>query len=187
MTISIARRIGKAALLATLALGFVAASALRHDSARAAEKISMGVIGTGSAQQWALWIADKKGFFTENGLELDIVVTPSAAAVMQQILAGSIQIGSAGLTSPVRAIDQGIAVAVLAIETQAAPYSIWAKPALKSMSELKGRTIILFHAAFYTCPRQAERDNLKTIADSFDVSLGFDYRRCTRWHRVKAN
>lgn len=143
MTISIARRIGKAALLATLALGFVAASALRHDSARAAEKISMGVIGTGSAQQWALWIADKKGFFTENGLELDIVVTPSAAAVMQQILAGSIQIGSAGLTSPVRAIDQGIAVAVLAIETQAAPYSIWAKPALKSMSELKGRTIIV--------------------------------------------
>ena len=143
MTDTFASRIARLAILAVLASVGLQNVDQGRGAARAAETISMGVIGTGSAQQWALWIADTKGFLKANGLELDVVVTPSAAAVMQQILAGSIQIGSAGLTSPMRAIDQGIAVAVLGIETQAAPYSIWAKPALKAMSELKGRTIIV--------------------------------------------
>ena len=111
--------------------------------ALAAETISMGVIGTGSAQQWALWIADAKGFFAQNNLQVEIVVTPSAAAVMQQIIAGSIHIGTAGLTSPMRAIDQGIPVAVLGIETQAPPYSLWSKPTLKSIGDLRGKTIVV--------------------------------------------
>lgn len=97
------------------------ASVVGHSETRAADAITMGVIGTGSAQQWALWIADAKGFFAENNLQVETVTTPSAAAVMQQIIAGSVQIGTAGLTSPMRAIDQGIAVAVLGIETQAPP------------------------------------------------------------------
>lgn len=111
--------------------------------ARAADTITMGVIGTGSAQQWALWIADAKGFFAENNLHVETVTTPSAAAVMQQIIAGSVQIGTAGLTSPMRAIDQGIAVAVLGIETQAPPYSLWSKPELKAMTDLRGKTIVV--------------------------------------------
>ena len=143
MTNRIRPRKARLAVLAALALGLCSTADPGRGSARAAETISMGVIGTGSAQQWALWIADAKGFFADHGLKVDIVVTPSAAAVMQQVLAGSIDIGSAGLTSPMRAIDQGIAVAVLGIETQAAPYSIWSKPTLKSIGELQGRIIIV--------------------------------------------
>lgn len=126
-----------------LAMMAMLASVVGHSETRAADTITMGVIGTGSAQQWALWIADAKGFFAENNLRVETVTTPSAAAVMQQIIAGSIQIGTAGLTSPMRAIDQGIAVAVLGIETQAPPYSLWSKPALKSMSDLRGKTIVV--------------------------------------------
>jgi NitT/TauT family transport system substrate-binding protein len=129
--------------LVQLAFLAVLASAAGRGETRAADTLTMGVIGTGSAQQWALWIADAKGFFAENNLQVETVTTPSAAAVMQQIIAGSIQIGTAGLTSPMRAIDQGIAVAVLGIETQAPPYSLWSKPALKSMSDLRGKTIVV--------------------------------------------
>ena len=131
------RFVGLAMLAASLAGGAI------PGEAQATETISMGVIGIGSAQQWALWIADAKGFFAQNNLKVEIVVTPSAAAVMQQIIAGSVQIGTAGLTSPMRAIDQGIPVAVLAIETQAPPYSLWSKPGLKSISELRGKTIVV--------------------------------------------
>ncbi|MDB5649455.1 MAG: alkanesulfonate transporter substrate-binding subunit [Hyphomicrobiales bacterium] len=126
-----------------LALSVMLASAAGQSETRAADTIIMGVIGTGSAQQWALWIADSKGFFAENNLRVETVTTPSAAAVMQQIIAGSIQIGTAGLTSPMRAIDQGIPVAVLAIETQAPPYSLWSKPTLRSIPELRGKTIVV--------------------------------------------
>ncbi|MDB5643690.1 MAG: alkanesulfonate transporter substrate-binding subunit [Hyphomicrobiales bacterium] len=129
--------------IAPLAALAMLASATVPREARAADTITMGVIGVGSAQQWALWIADAKGFFADNDLKVETVTTPSAAAVMQQIIAGSIQIGTAGLTSPMRAIDQGVAVAVLAIETQAPPYSLWSKPGLKSMSELRGKTIVV--------------------------------------------
>ena len=127
----------------TVMLTATAAMGARPQDARAADTIAMGVIGTGSAQQWALWIADSKGFFAQNNLRVEIVVTPSAAAVMQQIIAGSIQIGTAGLTSPMRAIDQGIPVAVLGIETQAPPYSLWSKPTLKSIADLRGKTIVV--------------------------------------------
>jgi hypothetical protein len=91
-----------------LALTVMLASAAGHSQTRASDTITMGVIGTGSAQHWALWIADAKVFFAENNLRVE--TAPSAAAVMQQIIAGSIQIGTAGLTSPMRAIDQGIPV-----------------------------------------------------------------------------
>ena len=141
MTTMYAFRGSRFVMLAMLA-ATLAGVAVPRD-AHAAETISMGVIGTGSAQQWALWIADAKGFFAQNNLQVEIVVTPSAAAVMQQIIAGSVQIGTAGLTSPMRAIDQGIPVAVLAIETQAPPYSLWSKPGLKSIPELRGKTIVV--------------------------------------------
>ncbi|MBX9740830.1 MAG: ABC transporter substrate-binding protein [Beijerinckiaceae bacterium] len=129
-------RLVTAAGLAGL-IGFGAGSSM------AAEKVTMGVIGTGSAQQWALWIADAKGFFTENNVKIDIVVTPAASAVMQQVIAGALDIGTAGLTSPMRAIDQGIQVAVLGIETQAPPYSLWSKPSVAKMSDLRGKTIVV--------------------------------------------
>lgn len=124
-----------------LIVGSVLAGCLAAAPARAEDKIVMGVIGTGSAQQWALWIADAKGFFAERNLKVDIVTTPSAAAVMQQIVAGALDVGTAGLTSPVQAIDQGIPVSILGIETQAPPYSLWARPAITKIEGLRGKTM----------------------------------------------
>jgi ABC-type nitrate/sulfonate/bicarbonate transport system substrate-binding protein len=135
--------IGRSAAAAGLAALIHLGAGLDARPAMAAEKITMGIIGTGSAQQWALWIAEKKGFFAENNVQVDIVVTPAASAVMQQVIAGAIDIGTAGLTSPMRAIDQGIQVAVLGIETQAPPYSLWSKPALEKISDLRGKTIVV--------------------------------------------
>ncbi|MDB5510193.1 MAG: alkanesulfonate transporter substrate-binding subunit, partial [Hyphomicrobiales bacterium] len=135
--------IGRFAAAAGLAGLIHLGAGLDARPAAAAEKITMGVIGTGSAQQWALWIAEKKGFFAENNVQVDIVVTPAASAVMQQVIAGAIDIGTAGLTSPMRAIDQGIQVAVLGIETQAPPYSLWSKPAVEKISDLRGKTIVV--------------------------------------------
>jgi NitT/TauT family transport system substrate-binding protein len=109
--------------------------------AAAAETITMVTTGKGSAQQWPIFIALAKGFMTENGVALDMVAAPSTAAAVQQLAAGSANLESGGLTDPLLAIDKGARIAMLRIETQVAPYSLWAKPAIKSIAELRHKLI----------------------------------------------
>jgi NitT/TauT family transport system substrate-binding protein len=110
-------------------------------AARAAETVTMVTTGKGSAQQWPIFIAIDKGYMAEGGVTLDLVAAPSSAAAVQQIAAGSANIESGGLTDPLLAIDKGAKIAVLRIETQVPPYTLWAKPAIKSIPELRGKLI----------------------------------------------
>lgn len=109
--------------------------------ATAAETIIMVTTGKGSAQQWPIFIATAKGYMAENGVALDLVAAPSSAAAVQQLAAGSANLESGGLTDPLLAIDKGARIAVLRVETEVAPYSLWAKPAIKSISDLRGKLI----------------------------------------------
>jgi NitT/TauT family transport system substrate-binding protein len=109
--------------------------------ATAAETITMVTTGKGSAQQWPIFIAMTKGYMAENGVALDLVAAPSSAAAVQQIAAGSANLESGGLTDPLLAIDRGAKIALLRVETQVAPYSLWAKPAIKSIADLRGKLI----------------------------------------------
>jgi ABC-type nitrate/sulfonate/bicarbonate transport system substrate-binding protein len=118
--------------------------ALVHQPAAAQEKtIVMATTGVGSAQQWPIWIAIAKGYFSANQVKMDIIAAPSASAVMQQVTAGSVNLGSGGLSDPIRAIDQGAKITLLRIEAQVPPYSIFAKPTIKSLKELAGKTIMI--------------------------------------------
>ena len=118
-----------------------AAIAYGTPAAIAAETVTMVTTGKGSAQQWPRFIAIAKGDMAESGVTLDLVAAPSTAAAVQQVTAGSANIESGGLTDPMLAIDKGAKIAVLRVETQVAPYSLWAKPAIKSIPELRGKLI----------------------------------------------
>jgi NitT/TauT family transport system substrate-binding protein len=109
--------------------------------AAAAETITMVTTGKGSAQQWPIFIALTKGYMAENGVTLDLVAAQSSAAAVQQLAAGSANLESGGLTDPLLAIDKGARIAVLRVETQVAPYSLWAKPAIKAIADLRGKLI----------------------------------------------
>jgi ABC-type nitrate/sulfonate/bicarbonate transport system substrate-binding protein len=126
-------------------LGFLAATAVGVGTgvpaAVADETITMVTTGKGSAQQWPIFIAITKGYMSENGVALDLVAAPSTAAAVQQLAAGSANLASGGLTDPLLAIDKGAQIAVLRIETQVAPYSLWAKPTIKSIADLRGKLI----------------------------------------------
>jgi NitT/TauT family transport system substrate-binding protein len=107
----------------------------------AAETILMGTTGRGSAQQWPIFIAQQKGYFAENNLSVDLVAAQSSAAIVQQLTAGSVNLASGGLADPLRAIDKGAPVTLLRIETQIPPYTVYGKPAIKSLKALKGKII----------------------------------------------
>jgi ABC-type nitrate/sulfonate/bicarbonate transport system substrate-binding protein len=80
---------------------------LAGSEARSADKIVLGMIGAGSTVHWPTYIATEKGFFAKRNLNIDVVITPSNAAMQQQIAAGALDIGvSAGSPDPIRAVDK---------------------------------------------------------------------------------
>lgn len=108
----------------------------------AAETVILGSVGSGTANAWPSYIGIEKGFFAAEGLTADLVHAQSNAAVIQQVAAGSINVGTnSGLVDPIRAIDKGAPIAILRIEMQAPPYSLIGKKGLKGLADLKGKTI----------------------------------------------
>ncbi len=109
---------------------------------RAADTVVIGTVGSASANLWPLFIGLDKGFFAAENVKPDLVYVPASAAVIQQLAAGSLDMTmSTGLVDPIRAIDQGAALAILRFEVQAPPYALMGRSSVKSLKELKGKVI----------------------------------------------
>src|SRR5215470_15628632 len=112
--------------------------------ARAAESVTIGTVGSASANLWPVFIGINKGFFAEQNVKVDLVYVPSSAQVIQQLTSGSLDVTmSTGLVDPVRAIDKGAPIAIVRLETQSPPYALVAKSTIKSLKDLKGKVISL--------------------------------------------
>jgi NitT/TauT family transport system substrate-binding protein len=112
--------------------------------ARAADTVLVGSVDATSANLWPFYIAQKLGYFDAADLRTDLVFAQSNASVTQQLAGGSYHIApSSGLVDPIRAIEKGAPLALVRILLQAPPYAILAKPTIKSLRELKGKTIII--------------------------------------------
>jgi ABC-type nitrate/sulfonate/bicarbonate transport system substrate-binding protein len=112
--------------------------------AAAADSVTIGTVGQASANLWPVFIGMSKGFFAAENLKVDIVYVQSSAQLVQQITAGSLDICmSTGLVDPLRAIGMGAPIAIVRVEVQAPPYALLAKPAIKSLKDLKGKVISL--------------------------------------------
>jgi ABC-type nitrate/sulfonate/bicarbonate transport system substrate-binding protein len=109
-----------------------------------AEKIVLGKIGAGSTVHWPIYIATEKGFFARRGIELDVITTPSNAAMQQQLAAGALDIGvSAGSPDPIRAVNQGAPAVILRVDSVVSPYALVTKASIRNVADLKGETISL--------------------------------------------
>lgn len=112
-------------------------------AASAAEHIIIATTGKGQPPEWPDFIANSKGFFAENGVSVELVAAQSAAAATMQAAAGSAQMSVGGMTEVMLGIDHGAKLDLLRIETQVGPYSLFAKRTIKSIKELRGKTVIL--------------------------------------------
>src|SRR5215470_14599978 len=81
-------------------------------------------------------------FATEN-LDIKQIFAPSSAGVQQQLAAGAFQISDSGLIDQVRAIFEGAPIALVRIEGQVPPYALLAHRTIKTIAELRGKTIIV--------------------------------------------
>jgi NitT/TauT family transport system substrate-binding protein len=130
--------------LRRVALSAVVLACLTAPAARAAETLTLGTVGQASANLWPELIALDKGFFAAEDLKVDLVYIQSSAALVQQVAAGSLSVGTqTGLADPVRAVSMGAPIAVVRIDVQAPPYDLVAKPSIGSFKDLKGKVISL--------------------------------------------
>jgi len=109
-----------------------------------AETITIGLVGAVSATHWPIYVGLKQGYYAAQDLKLDTVFTLSSNALVQQLAAGSLDAAlSTGIVDPIYAIDKGAPIAILRLEMVSPPYALLAKPSIKSIKELKGKTIMV--------------------------------------------
>lgn len=122
----------------------IALTVLAVAPSRAADSVTVGTVGSASANLWPVFIGLNKGFFAEQNIKIDLVYVPSSAQMIQQLTSGSLDVTmSTGLVDPIRAIDKGSPIAIVRLESQSPPYALVAKGAIKRLAELKGKVISL--------------------------------------------
>jgi len=107
-----------------------------HGSAGAVDKIRIGFAP--GASSTALPLAQKKGFFREEGLEAEVIRMSSTVA------AAALASGEADYVigmSALRGAVQGLPLKVVASYIQGSTQTLVARSDIKTVSELKGRTI----------------------------------------------
>jgi NitT/TauT family transport system substrate-binding protein len=128
--------------LGRVALGFAVVALMAVAPARAVDNVTIGTVGSPSANLWPLFIGIEKGFYTAENVKPDLIYIQSSASVIQQLSAGALDMSvSTGIVDPIRAIYQGASIAIARFEVQVPPYALLAKPDIKSLQDLKGKTI----------------------------------------------
>ena len=112
--------------------------------ADAADTVILGSVGSASTNSLAGLYRHQQGVLRRRGIKVDLVFAQSNAAVNQQLAAGSVNFAiNTGLVDPIRAIEKGASAAIVRIEVQGPPYILLGRSSIKSMKELKGKTISL--------------------------------------------
>ena len=127
----------------SLAAGLVLATVLAcGPAAEAAEKVVVGVTGPPNALGWPFEIAIAKGFFAAEDIAIDRVAAPASAAVVLQATAGALDMTVQGaFVDVIRSVEKGAPLAIVRIMVQTPPYELLAKPAIKSIKDLKGKVV----------------------------------------------
>jgi NitT/TauT family transport system substrate-binding protein len=101
------------------------------------------VFGITSATAFSLphYIAVEKKYYEAEGVAIDTIVIGSATAVLQQLAAGSLNIGQAATDQALRAIMRGAPVRMFAGAASNAPFRLIGAKTIKNWSNLKGKII----------------------------------------------
>jgi len=103
--------------------------------------VTAAVIGV-TISIWPAIVAKEKGFFEEEGINLDIVTAGASARSLQQVAAGVAQVGSSSMVDTVRAIDAGAEVKVFLNSLAVATHTLVAAKDIKSVADLKGKRVM---------------------------------------------
>lgn len=88
-----------------------------------------------------LWVAARKGFFAQQGLDVDVVAIRSSDVSIQALAGGSTQISGAAADAPIAAVERGLDLAIIGGIINGLTQSIMGGKKFKSYEDLRGATI----------------------------------------------
>ena len=82
-------------------VGLAIATLISVAPLHAQNSVTLGTVGSPSANLWPLFIGMDKGFFTAENVKVDLIYIPASANAIQQLAAGSLDMSfSTGLVDP---------------------------------------------------------------------------------------
>jgi ABC-type nitrate/sulfonate/bicarbonate transport system substrate-binding protein len=115
------------------------AASLAWTSAQA-DSVTFGITSA-TALSLPHFIAEEKKYYAEEGAAIDTITAGSAARVLQQLAAGSLDMAQVATDQTLRAILHGAPVRIVAGAAANAPFRVIAAKGVKGWSDLKGRTV----------------------------------------------
>ena len=87
------------------------------------------------------WTAEKQGFFKQEGLDVKLEVYDASDKIFHDLHAGTHQIGIASIESVIAESYNGGKIRIVAGIAKRPPHFIIAQPEIKTLGDLKGKTI----------------------------------------------
>ena len=94
-----------------------------------------------TSDDWVMWYAFEKGYFKNNGLEVDMQAINGGAQTSAALLAGKINIGQFGGSEALSAVAQGADLVIVANMAPVYPYILYAQKQYKTIQDLKGKKV----------------------------------------------
>jgi NitT/TauT family transport system substrate-binding protein len=120
-----------------IAFALAAASLLWSSSASFAEPVKIAIVSR-TVFYVPVWIADRLGYFKEQGLEPTIEVYDNAEKINEDLRSGKVQIAVSTPESVVVDAYRGGSLRIIAANTEKLPHFIITKPEIKTLAQLKG-------------------------------------------------
>ena len=108
--------------------------------AQAPTPVKLGIIYNG-VEYYSVFVADKKGFFKKNGLDVEIISTSSSSRSVQMVATRAIDIGSSSWLDTVRAMHGGAEVKSFANGLHTSITMLIGAKDINSLQDLKGKRV----------------------------------------------
>lgn len=115
---------------------------LRADAQNAPAELSVAIV-TLAASELEIFIADKQGFFRDEGLHVTLVTAGSPANVVNLIATGSVGMAVSSTDSVMGAIAHGLPLKFIAPGFQANPYTLVTAASITDWPQLKGKAVLI--------------------------------------------
>ena len=123
-------------------LGLALATVLSASSAYAADPTPFRIgISAPVVTIFPVWMGEAGGFFGKEDLKVEVVTMEGGSRGVQVLMSGEIQAMHVGLAPVVQANKQGADLRLVTSTGNTIPITIFGGAAIKSMAELKGKTI----------------------------------------------